>query len=336
MEEKQLTLTEKWQIDVSDEKRDRIYGGVFGFCVGDMLGVPVEFSTRSERESDPVEELRAYGTYHQAFGTWSDDTSLMLCLIDALNVGFSQEKLKENMIDFYTRGKFTPHGEVFDIGNATRDAINNMIQGIPPVDCGGKREKDNGNGSLMRILPLAFVSKLYTDEELIKFVENVSSFTHAHDRSRFACIFYVKLVAELFMGKEKMEAFDSAIEFVDQNCLEKYADEKRNFENILNKDIIYLEKSQIKSTGYVIDTLEAVLWLFFHTETYRDVVLNEVNLGGDTDTIAALVGGIGGIYYGFRSIPDNWIQNICRKHEISDMISTFCRSVFQNEQRVNP
>ncbi len=205
-----------------------------------------------------------------------------------------------------------------------------MIQGIPPVDCGGKREKDNGNGSLMRILPLAFVSKSYTDEELIKLVENVSSFTHAHDRSKFACIFYVKLAAELLVGKEKMEAFDSAIGFVDKNCGKKYADERKNFETILNKDIIYTEKSRIRSTGYVIDTLEAVLWLFFHTESYRDVVLNAVNLGGDTDTIAALAGGIAGIYYGFRSIPDNWVQNICRKHEISDMISTFCCSVFQN------
>ncbi|OUN34565.1 hypothetical protein B5G27_07360 [Lachnoclostridium sp. An76] len=72
---------------------------------------------------------------------------------------------------------------------------------------------------------------------------------------------------------------------------------------------------------------------FFHTESYRDVVLNAVNLGGDTDTIAALAGGIAGIYYGFRSIPDNWVQNICRKHEISDMISMFCRSVFRMEQR---
>ena len=208
-----------------------------------------------------------------------------------------------------------------------------MIQGIPLVDCGGKREKDNGNGSLMRILPLAFVSKSYTDEGLIKFVESVSSFTHAHDRSKFACIFYVKLAAELFAGKEKMEAFDSAIGFVDKNCCKKYADERKNFETILNKDIIYTEKNRIRSTGYVIDTLEAVLWLFFHTESYRDVVLNAVNLGGDTDTIAALAGGIAGIYYGFRSIPDNWVQNICRKHEISDMISMFCRSVFRMEQR---
>lgn len=80
----------------------------------------------------------------------------------------------------------------------------------------------------------------------------------------------------------------------------------------------------------MIDTLEAVLWLFFHTESYIDVALNAVNLGGDTDTTAALAGGIAGIYYGFRSIPDNWVQNICRKHEISDLISTFCHSFFQN------
>lgn len=319
------------EIDVSDVKLDKIYGGVFGFSAGDMLGVPVEFSARSERKNDPVEELRAYGTYHQSFGTWSDDTSLMLCLMDALTGDFSQDKLKQNMIDFYTGGKFTPHGEVFDIGIATREAINNMIHGIAPVDCGGKQEKDNGNGSLMRILPLAFVSRFYTDEQLIESVENISSFTHAHDRSKFACIFYVKLASYLFQGSEKTDAYDSAIEFVNQNCRGKYADEMGNFENILSKDIINFETSQIRSTGYVIDTLEAVIWLFFHTECYRDAVLKAVNLGGDTDTIAALTGGISGIYYGFQSIPDNWVQNLCRKHEISDMTSAFCRSILQND-----
>ena len=90
---------------------------------------------------------------------------------------------------------------------------------------------------------------------------------------------------------------------------------------------------EIDVSGVKCDKIYGGIFDFFHTESYRDVVLNAVNLGGDTDTIAALAGGIAGIYYGFRSIPDNWVQNIFRKHEISDMISMFCRSVFRMEQR---
>ncbi len=313
--------------DILNEEEKRLYGGIFGFCIGDMLGVPVEFSTRKERDDDEVKELRAYGTYHQPFGVWSDDTSLMLCFIDAFNNGFSMNKLAENFVSYYREGKFTPNGEMFDIGISTQNAIEKIIQGVEPVKCGGITEKDNGNGSLMRILPLAYLRKKYNVDQTMKLMEDVSSLTHAHSRSKFACILYAELASQLILGKEKMEAYEETIEFINKKCNEVYASEFKNFENILNKNIINFRREEIKSTGYVVDTLEAVFWLFFNKNSYEEMVFGAVNLGGDTDTIAAIVGGIAGIYYGFNSIPDRWVQNVERKNEIKEMISCFLKII---------
>ena len=98
----------------------------------------------------------------------------------------------------------------------------------------------------------------------------------------------------------------------------------RYFERILNKTIINAAENEINSTGYVVDTLEAVIWTFFSTDEYQKAILKAINLGGDTDTIAAIVGGIAGIYYGFNAIPNRWIQNIARKEELYDMFKKFC------------
>lgn len=308
--------------DLSDDK-NKLYGGIFGFCVGDMLGVPVEFSSREERKKDEVKELRAYGTYHQPFGTWSDDTSMTLCLIDAINQGFSLDKLMRNFVMYYSKALFTPNGEVFDIGISTQSAIERMILGIEPINCGGIEESDNGNGSLMRILPIAFLKQQLDDEKFIKLIEDVSTLTHGHNRTKLACIIYTVFVSELIQGKEKKKAFDKAIAFVNKFCKEKYLDEFKNFKKIISGEIIEYSEKSIKSTGYVIDTLEAVVWLFFNSTSYEEAVLKAVNLGGDTDTIAAIVGGLSGIYYGINNIPNRWVQNIIRKHEIKELIDNF-------------
>lgn len=292
-----------------------------------MLGVPVEFSTRDARDNDEVKELRAYRTYHQPFGAWSDDTSLMLGLIDAFNKGFSMDKLAENFASYYKNGKFTPNGEMFDIGISNRNAIEKIIQGVEPVKCGGNSEEDNGNGSLMRILPFAYLENKYDEEQIVKLVENVSSITHTHNRSKLACIIYIQLASQLIQGKEKLEAYEETIEFISKNCSEVYFNEFINFKNILNKNIINFRREQIKSTGYVVDTLEAVLWLFLNKNSYEEMVLGAVNLGGDTDTIAAIVGGIAGIYYGFNTIPNRWVQNVERKSEIKEMIKVFLKII---------
>lgn len=307
-----------------------LYYGLFGFCVGDAIGVPVEFSSREHRKKDPVLEMRAYGTHNQPIGTWSDDTSLMLCFIDAVNRGYSIQKVADNFVDFYKNGAFTPYGKVFDIGIATRDAVEKMDKGENPVQCGGILDTDNGNGSLMRMLPLAFYGLQMKPLELISFVENVSSLTHGHPRSRFACIFYVRFAIRLMAGKLKEDAkeiaLDKTIEFMKKYCYEKYTNEWMYFDRILSKTILNLPENEIKSTGYVVDTLEAVLWSFFHGDSYRQIVLKAVNLGDDTDTVTALAGGLAGLFYCVKNgIPEEWIQNVVKKEKLYQLFRKFCK-----------
>jgi len=323
----EFATIEPLYVHITSDKHAKMFGGIFGFCVGDMLGVPVEFSTRQQRNGDSVNELRAYGTYHQPFGAWSDDTSLMLCLMDAMIENNLLDRLSKNMIGFYQKGMFTPNGVVFDIGNSTAEAIQRMIAGVHPTRCGGVTSMDNGNGSLMRILPLAFVRPIYKDCEFIKLIEDVSSLTHAHPRSKLACIIYVHFASQLFAGMGKSEALDDSIRFVNEYCKPAYASEFRSYASVLNKKVTELDRESIPSSGYVVDTLEAVFWSFLNTTSYREAVLTAVNLGGDTDTIAALVGGLAGIYYGFSSIPSNWVQNIIKKHEIAELTTQFWQSI---------
>lgn len=317
--------TKALEIHLSNDIEGKLYGGIFGFVIGDLLGVPVEFSSRQERDADPIKELRAYGTYHQPFGSWSDDTSFTLCLIDAMLKDDIVGELKNNMIDCYKKGIFTPRGQLFDIGISTANAINNMIRGINPVECGGVEENANGNGSLMRVLPLAFVRDNYSSQEYVRLIEDISSVTHGHIRSKLACVIYVLFASNLYRGMEKEEALDSAIRIVADEQSERYKSELEYYRFICDKKIISLDRVQIKSTGYVVDTLEAAIWSFFNSKSYKEVVLNAVNLGGDTDTIAAIAGGLAGIYYGFNDVPNLWIQNVIGKEKIVDL----CNKLFE-------
>lgn len=311
------------EIEIKNQKDEKLFGGIFGLCVGDALGVPVEFISRDVRKKDPVQEMRAYGTYHQHFGTWSDDTSLTLCLMDSLIHECTLEKVVENFIGFYTKAKFTPHGEVFDIGISTKNAIEKMIRGVIPLKCGGSDESENGNGSLMRILPLVFYVKDMSLEKQKGIIEKISSLTHAHKRSKLACIIYVAFAIELLNGVKKQEAYVKAIQSIKQYHLEEYEQELIYFERITNKKLETLKESDISSSGYVVHTLEAALWTFLTTNSYSDAILRAINLGEDTDTVAAISGGLAGIYYGVSSIPDNWLQCLARKEEIYEMIMAF-------------
>ncbi len=312
------------EFDTTIKEKDSLYGGILGFCIGDMLGVPVEFTSRAERNIDPVKELRAYGTYHQGFGVWSDDSSLMIALIAVLIKGYSLDLLSEYFVKYYKEGLFTPNGVMFDIGNSTRLAIENIVKGVSPMMCGGATERDNGNGSLMRILPIAFLN--ISDKDQKKMVEEVSSITHRHKRSLLAGIIYVNFVSNLFKGYEKDGAYERTIEFVNKECKNEYLTEWSYFRRVLEKTIINEKVDRINSTGYVIDTLEAVFWLIFNGHSYEEIVLNAVNLGDDTDTIAALAGGCAGVIYGLSSINDRWIQNVAKLNEIKQLIDEF-RSV---------
>jgi ADP-ribosyl-[dinitrogen reductase] hydrolase len=175
--------------------KDKIFGGIFGLIVGDALGVPVEFVPREVLKKNPVTDMIGYGTYNQPPGTWSDDSSLTLCLVDSLCNGFNLNDIAKKFIKWYEEAYWTPFGEVFDVGNTTRIAINNLIYGIPPEKAGPSDEKSNGNGSLMRILPISFYVKNLDLDEQFDIPHKVSSITHGHPRSLIACGYYVQFIA---------------------------------------------------------------------------------------------------------------------------------------------
>ena len=181
---------------------DRIRGGILGAILSDAIGLPVEFRSREHLKRFPVIDMRAFGTHHQPKGTWSDDSSLMLCLIETIVEGFDINLLGQKFVDWKNEGYWTPHGKVFDIGFTTRTAIDKIKKGYLPQEAGGKFEDDNGNGSLMRILPVIFfIEQIQNEDQRFQVISDISSITHGHIRSILACKFYVDYALKLWKGE---------------------------------------------------------------------------------------------------------------------------------------
>lgn len=287
---------------------------LLGVAVGDALGVPVEFRTRG---SFHVDGMRGHGTHDQPAGTWSDDTSLTLALADAMEGGaVSLPRLARNFIAWHDRGAFTPHGEVFDMGNATARAIGRLKRGVPPEEAGGTEERDNGNGSLMRVAPLVFIMGGKCPEERFRLIKAVSSVTHAHAWSVTGCFLLLEMLHKLLAGTAKEEAYAElrAELAAPTPCLDSCALTK--FRRILKEDIRDVPEADIRSSGFVVDTLEAALWCFLTTDTYEDAVLKAVNLGEDTDTTGAVTGALAAMVYGGEAIPGDWIAQLQGRDQI--------------------
>jgi ADP-ribosyl-[dinitrogen reductase] hydrolase len=301
------------------EMTDKIKAVLFGLAVGDALGVPVEFRSREELRQLPVMTMRGYGSWNQPKGTWSDDSSLAFCLAESLCTGYHLEDIAAKFIQWKQHGYWGAHHKVFDIGGATRFAIDRLINGISPLYSGGISEDDNGNGSLMRILPLLFYIQHMPIEERYTKIKEVSSVTHAHFRSVFSCFIYMEMALFVLKGKTLQEAFIAMQESVKSFALqcEFNRAEVKLFSNVLEGDIAKQSEKNIKSGGYVLHTLEAAFGCLFNTSSYEEAVLKAVNLGGDTDTTACVTGGLAGLYYGYNNIPLHWVIDIARNQDIS-------------------
>ncbi|MGE5417100.1 MAG: ADP-ribosylglycohydrolase family protein [Acidobacteriota bacterium] len=308
---------------------NRVLEGFLGLCVGDALGVPVEFVSRDQLLKLPVTNMTGFGTHNQPPGTWSDDSSLSFCLAESLCNGFDIVDISQRFVRWYVDGYWTPHGIVFDIGNATLQAINRIISGCKPEDAGGKTDGDNGNGSLMRILPLAYYLLRFDDiETRMKIVHDVSAITHGHIRSKMACVLFIELAISILKGKNKIEAYNDVIkQFESIYSYDLYTTELIHFKNIISGKIDNLERYKISSSGYVIHTLEASIWCLLNSGDYKEAVLKAVNLGDDTDTTAAVTGGLAGIYYGMGSIPKEWIDVLARKDDIFALCERFAKNM---------
>lgn len=309
---------------------EKIKSILFGVAVGDALGVPVEFMGRGALEENPVIDMRAYGSHNQPKGTWSDDSSMTFCLVESLIKGYDLEDIANNFVKWCYEDYWTPHGQVFDIGIGTQKAIDRVMNKSFPVEvCGGMSEMDNGNGSLMRIAPLAIYLKGMDIQKRYELIQQVSSITHGHIRSVIGCFIYIELILELMEGKDKVVAYQSMkktgalfLEKIDVN-----KSEIQQYKKILHDDIREYPQSTLKGSGYVVESLEASLWCFLTSDSYKEAVLKAVNLGQDTDTTGAITGGLAGLYFGYDTIPIDWVDVIAKKEEILNLCKRFEKSI---------
>lgn len=305
-----------------DRRGEKIRSAILGAAVGDALGVPVEFQSRESRQEAPVTGMRGFGAHHQPAGTWSDDTSMILATMTALTEAgrYDPAAVMKEFALWMTEAKHTPHGKVFGMGNATRSAIGKYLGGTEPARCGGRDEWSNGNGSLMRILPIGLA---YADDpDLIEKAWDISSLTHAHERSLFCCAFYCLVVSDLLHGGTLREATAFAWEVMDRRW--SFSPEERTrFESLHPDRLFQRPEDHVGSSGHVIDTLEASLWVNARHGDYAGAVLHAVNLGEDTDTTGCVAGGLAGLLYGEEGIPGEWLEVLARLGEMEEQAASF-------------
>jgi ADP-ribosyl-[dinitrogen reductase] hydrolase len=302
--------------------KDRILGSLWGSLVGDALGVPVEFIDRATVQLNPVNSMREFGTHNQPRGTWSDDGAMILCTTDSLlNHEFSVADMGDRFVRWMNDGLWTANGDVFDVGATTSAALRRMVKGIPADQAGGQSEDNNGNGSLMRILPAVLRFSSDPTALFAERLEKVSAITHAHARSQMACVFYGLVIRRLLLGNEPRVALDSAR--VDFSHRYERSAELSHFRHVLGDNLFSLHEHDVFSTGYVLHTLHASLWCLLTTRNFHDCVLKAVNLGGDTDTTGCVAGGLAGVVFGMKSIPADWIHQLARQCDVDCLFNEF-------------
>lgn len=304
---------------------NKIKDGIIGHAIGDAMGVPLEFLTREILQENITTTMKGYGTHNVDAGTWSDDTSMELALIDSYieKESIDYEDIMKKFNLWYRKGMYTADGNVFDIGVTCYNAINKYYEnGCNPLECGSNDIYSNGNGSLMRILPLAYIIyyKKYNNDEIYTLINNISSLTHGHEISILGCYIYIMYILNILNGKNKFESYNE-IKKINYSIFSKQS--LKVYERILVENITKLNIDDILSTGYVVHSLEAALWSILTTNSYKEAIIKSINLGNDTDTIGAITGSIAGIIYGYDSIPKDWINKMKKLDFLEDMCDKF-------------
>ena len=277
----------------------RLAGAVWGHLAGDALGMPYEFRTAAQITDV---EWRGNGTHHQPAGTWSDDGALMLALLDSLlDTGFDPDDQGRRSLDWFANGRYAPGGTVFDWGHATSTAMSALKGGIPAIDAGPVGERDCGNGSLMRILPLALVERAASDDRMVEMAHLASRVTHGHPRCQVACALYSLVVRQLLTGHRER---DAALGDARSRLRSIYATANLTAHlHALDELEAWAKRT---GSGFVMDSFWSAWDAFAGADSYQDAVVRAVRYGEDTDTTAAIAGGLAGAYFGVDDIPADW------------------------------
>ncbi|UJR20430.1 hypothetical protein I4U23_023561 [Adineta vaga] len=316
---------------------NRITGSLIGLAVGDALGASVEFRPRDYLIKNPVEDMQTGGTWNLKAGQWTDDTSMALCLASSLitHKGFNSYDQMVRYKWWYKHGYLSSTGHCFDIGNATRAALEEFYRRQNVMKRSRKLHTDfdvdqlsievikkekfdvncsrpgvAGNGALMRLAPVPLF--FYQVPSLaIELSGRSARLTHGNILAIDACRYYGALIVAAVHGESKEQLLSDTF----------YDDHKLWFgTETLHSDIMSIAngsykqskgyKDGIRGKGFVVFTLQAALWAFWSTDSFEKGVINAVNLGDDTDTTAAIYGQLAGAYYGYNSIPDKWTDKL--------------------------
>lgn len=296
----------------------RVVGSLIGLACGDAVGTTLEFMPRGSFQ--PVDDMIGGGPFNLLPGEWTDDTSMALCLAESLlyKKGFDAQDQMNRYCNWYQHGYMSCKDYCFDIGTTVAGALNRYLQTADPFS-GSVDPASSGNGSLMRLAPVAMVYRK-AHEQLIKYAGESSRTTHGSEECVDACRYFAVLLAKAFGCNNKTDLLEI-----------NYIPVTKNISLIKNENFLDKTYDQLKGSGYVIASLEAALWCFFHTENFREAILMSANLGDDADTTAAICGQIAGAYYGIEGIPVEWrakiawaqtIHEVAKKlYELGDVIS---------------
>ncbi|KXG53013.1 ADP-ribosylation/Crystallin J1 [Penicillium griseofulvum] len=315
---------------MSPSLKSRAKGAIWGVCVADALGGPVQF--RDAGTFKPITTLRYVEPFSQPAGSYSDDGSMTL----ALACSFSKSDMQYNhtlsieyFVDWLTKGRFGTVGHSWDVGRSTRISLRKWIKygmeggdfefaQVMVIDALNYNEY-SGNGSLMRIVPIGVV--YWNNSTLAREVARKhSQITHPSMACVEACEAYTELVCKAMNGETKKQLFHalSVFPFTHPDLKERMSLYRYRTIN----DWKSKAPSEITSSGWVVDTLECALWAFFKYDTWKEGALAVVNLGGDSDTAGAVYGGLAGTFYGVDSIPSEWVDGMQNKGFIGSIADT--------------
>jgi ADP-ribosyl-[dinitrogen reductase] hydrolase len=296
-------------------KRDRFLGSLIGLAVGDCMGAAVEFCPPGSFE--PVSDMRGGGPFGLKPGEWTDDTSMALCLAESIieSKGFDADDQMERYIRWYKEGYLSSTGECFDIGIATREALSQYLRTGEPYS-GSTDPFKAGNGSIMRLAPVPLYWSNHM-EQAIYYSGESSRTTHQAEEAIDACFYLGGLIAGSVNGfsKEYLLSYEF-VTFV-ENKLERTLSPK--VKEVAVGSYKDRKPPLINGSGYVVKSLEAVLWAFYLTDDFSEGLLKVVNLGDDADTTGAIYGQLAGAYYGVTMIPEHWRQQLVQLEFIENM-----------------
>lgn len=302
---------------------DRLEGGMVGLLIGDAVGVPYEFHPPESLPPRNDIDLIPPAGFRRAHpdtpvGTWSDDGAQALCLLASLlHCGrLDPDDLGRRIANWANVGYLAVDHRVFDIGNATNSAVQRINAGASPSSAGSCAADSNGNGSLMRALPLA-LWHVGSDEELMVDAMRQSRVTHGHERSQLCCAIYCLWARNLL--QEHPDAWAAAVATVTGFCRSQ-----PEWLTELQDRVLPIGDYPIRGTGYVVDCLHSAK-AAVEAPTYEDCVRNAIALGHDTDTTACVAGGVSGLILGVSNIPTRWREGLRGMEVAGPMIAELLR-----------